>query len=67
MGIAIASTIEVARLHGLATHCDTRIAIAARKLGLIEAEAAIALVMTQAQPGFDDTAIPAFAVNDGEQ
>ena len=67
LGIAIASTIEVARLHGLATHCDTRIAIAARELGLIEAEAAIAIAMTQAEPGFDDAAIPAFAINDGQQ
>jgi uncharacterized ferredoxin-like protein len=67
LGIVIASTIEVAHLHGLDTHCNTRIAIAARKLGLIEAKAAIAMAMTQAQLGFDDATLPAFAINGGEQ
>jgi uncharacterized ferredoxin-like protein len=67
LGIVIASTIEVARLHGLATHCDTHIAIAARKLGFIEAEVAIAMTMTQPEPGFDDAVIPGFAINDRRQ
>src|ERR1700739_281743 len=42
-------------LYGVDTRCQTRIAVAARKLGVIQSEVAVALSMTvtHKNPGFD--------------
>lgn len=55
LGIAVGSAAKAASLHSLDTRCQTRIAVAARKLGLIQAEIAVALSMTvtHKNPGFD--------------
>jgi len=55
LGIAIGSAAKAASLYSVDTRCQTRIAIAARKLGLIQAEIAVALSMTvtHKNPGFD--------------
>jgi uncharacterized ferredoxin-like protein len=56
LGIAIGSAAKAASLNNVDTRCQTRIAVAARKLGLIEAEVAIALSMsvTHKNVGFDN-------------
>ena len=53
--IAVGSAAKAASLYGVDTRCQTRIAVAARKLGLIQAEIAVALSMTvtHKNPGFD--------------
>lgn len=55
LGIAIGSAAKAASLYSVDTRCQTRIAVAARKLGLIRAEIAVALSMTVSHknPGFD--------------
>ena len=55
LGIAVGSAAKAASLYGVDTRCQTRIAVAARKLGLIQAEVAVALSMTvtHKNPGFD--------------
>jgi uncharacterized ferredoxin-like protein len=55
LGIAVGSAAKAASLYSVDTRCQTRIAVAARKLGLIEAEIAVALSMTvtHKNPGFD--------------
>ncbi|MGE5269660.1 MAG: DUF2148 domain-containing protein [Thiohalocapsa sp.] len=55
LGIAIGSAAKAASLYNVDTRCQTRIAVAARKLGLIKAEIAVALSMTvtHKNPGFD--------------
>lgn len=55
LGIAVGSAAKAASLYGVDTRCQTRIAVAARKLGLIQAEIAVALSMTvtHKNPGFD--------------
>lgn len=55
LGIAVGSAAKAASLHGVDTRCQTRIAVAARKLGLIQSEVAVALSMTvtHKNPGFD--------------
>ena len=55
LGIAVGSAAKAASLYSVDTRCQTRIAVAARKLGLIEAEVAVALSMTvtHKNPGFD--------------
>ncbi len=60
LGIAIGSAAKAASLYNVDTRCQTRIAVAARKLGLIQAEIAVALSMsvTHKNPGFD-AAMPA--------
>jgi uncharacterized ferredoxin-like protein len=60
LGIAVGSAAKAASLYNVDTRCQTRIAVAARKLGLIKAEIAVALSMTvtHKNPGFDAT-IPA--------
>ena len=40
------SAAKAASLHNVDTRCQTRIAVAARKLGLIEADVAVALSMS---------------------
>lgn len=55
LGIAVGSAAKAASLYSVDTRCQTRIAVAARKLGLIQAEIAVALAMTvtHKNPGFD--------------
>ena len=55
LGIAVGSAAKAASLYNVDTRCQTRIAVAARKLGLIQAEIAVALSMTvtHKNPGFD--------------
>jgi uncharacterized ferredoxin-like protein len=56
LGIAIGSAAKAASLNNVDTRCQTRIAVAARKLGLIESEVAVALSMsvTHKNVGFDN-------------
>jgi uncharacterized ferredoxin-like protein len=56
LGIAIGSAAKAASLNSVDTRCQTRVAVAARKLGLIEAEVAVALSMsvTHKNVGFDN-------------
>ncbi|MBU6298763.1 MAG: hypothetical protein KGJ79_16235 [Alphaproteobacteria bacterium] len=55
LGIAVGSAVKAASLYSVDTRCQTRIAVAARKLGLIHSEVAVALSMTvtHKNPGFD--------------
>ncbi|HEV8679153.1 MAG TPA: DUF2148 domain-containing protein [Stellaceae bacterium] len=55
LGIAVGSAAKAASLYGVDTRCQTRIAVAARKLGFIQAEISVALAMTVSHknPGFD--------------
>jgi uncharacterized ferredoxin-like protein len=55
LGIAVGSAAKAASLYSVDTRCQTRIAVAARKLGLIQSEIAVALSMTvtHKNPGFD--------------
>lgn len=55
LGIAVGSAAKAASLYSVDTRCQTRIAVAARKLGLIQADVAVALSMTvtHKNPGFD--------------
>ncbi len=56
LGIAVGSAAKVASLHSVDTRCQTRIAVAAHKLGIIQAEVAVALSMsvTHKNVGFDN-------------
>jgi uncharacterized ferredoxin-like protein len=56
LGIAVGSAVKTASLNSIDTRCQTRIAVAARKLGLIKADVAVALSMslTHKNPGFDN-------------
>jgi uncharacterized ferredoxin-like protein len=56
LGIAVGSAAKAASLNNVDTRCQTRIAVAARKLGLIKAEVAVALSMsvTHKNVGFDN-------------
>lgn len=56
LGIAIGSAAKAASLNNVDTRCQTRIAVAARKLGLIQAEVAVGLSMsvTHKNVGFDN-------------
>jgi uncharacterized ferredoxin-like protein len=56
LGIAVGSAAKAASLNNVDTRCQTRIAVAARKLGLIESEVAVALSMsvTHKNVGFDN-------------
>ena len=55
LGIAVSSAAKAASLYSVDTRCQTRIAVAARKLGLIQSEVAVALsiTVTHKNPGFD--------------
>jgi uncharacterized ferredoxin-like protein len=46
LGIAVGSAAKVASMHNVDTRCQTRIAAAARRLGLIQADLAVALSMS---------------------
>jgi uncharacterized ferredoxin-like protein len=56
LGIAIGSAARTAAMNNVDARCQTRIAVAARKLGLIGADIAVALSMsvTHKNPGFDN-------------
>src|SRR5262245_39207426 len=55
LGIAVGSAAKTAAIHSIDCRCQTRVAVAARKLGHIEADVAVALSlsMTQKSIGFD--------------
>ncbi|MFP6888227.1 MAG: DUF2148 domain-containing protein [Nitrospinota bacterium] len=55
LGIAVGSAAKAASLYNVDTRCQTRIAVAARKLGIIQSEVAVALSMsiTHKNVGFD--------------
>jgi len=55
LGIAVGSAAKTAAIHSIDARCQTRIAVAARKLGLIEADIAVALSLslTHKAVGFD--------------
>ena len=55
LGIAVGSAAKTAAIHSIDCRCQTRAATAARKLGLIQAEHAVALSlsMTHKAVGFD--------------
>jgi len=46
LGIAIGSAAKTAAIHSIDCRCQTRIAVAARKLGVIEADVAVALSLS---------------------
>lgn len=56
LGIVGGSAARTASLNNVDARCQTRIAVAARKLGLIQAEIAVALSLsvTHKNPGFDN-------------
>jgi uncharacterized ferredoxin-like protein len=55
LGIAVGSAAKNAAIHSIDARCQTRIAVAARKLGVIEADIAVALSLslTHKAVGFD--------------
>ena len=57
LGIAVGSAARTASLHGIDCRTQTRVAVAARKLGIIDADVAVALSLsvTHKNPGFDRT------------
>lgn len=57
LGIAIGSAAKTAAMLGIDARCQTRAAVAARKLGIIEADIAVALSLsvTHKNLGFDRT------------
>ena len=57
LGIAVGSAVKTASINNIDTRCQTRIAVAARKMGLIGADIAVGLSMsvTHKNPGFDNS------------
>src|SRR5436189_5871422 len=55
LGIAVGSAAKTAAIHSIDARCQTRIAVAARKLGIIKADVAVALSLslTHKAIGFD--------------
>lgn len=55
LGIAVGSAAKTAALHSIDCRCQTRVAVAARKLGVIQADVAVALSLslTHKAVGFD--------------
>jgi uncharacterized ferredoxin-like protein len=55
LGIAVGSAAKTAAIHSIDARCQTRVAVAARKLGVIRAQVAIALSLslTHKAIGFD--------------
>ena len=55
LGIAVGSAAKTAAIHSIDCRCQTRIAVAARKLGVIRADVAVALSLslTHKSVGFD--------------
>jgi len=56
LGIAVGSAAKAASLNNVDSRCQTRIAVAARKLGIIKADVAVALSLsvTHKNVGFDN-------------
>lgn len=56
LGIAVGSAAKAASMYNVDSRCQTRIAVAARRLGIIQAEAAVALSLsvTHKNVGFDN-------------
>jgi hypothetical protein len=61
LGIAIGSAAKTAAIHSIDCRCQTRIAVAARKLGIIHADIAVglSLSLTHKAVGFDRRIDPA--------
>jgi uncharacterized ferredoxin-like protein len=70
LGIAVGSAAKTAAIHSIDCRCQTRVATAARKLGLIQADHAVALSLSMAhkavgfdrpmpEPDFDTLDLPA--------
>jgi uncharacterized ferredoxin-like protein len=55
LGVAVGSAAKTAAIHSIDCRCQTRVAVAARKLGIIAADVAVALslAMTHKAVGFD--------------
>src|SRR5437870_7822550 len=55
LGIAVGSAAKTAAIHSIDCRCQTRIAVAARKLGIIQSDVAVALSLsvTHKNVGFD--------------
>ena len=55
LGIAVGSAAKTAAILGIDCRCQTRVAVAARKLGIIASDVAVALSLsvTHKNPGFD--------------
>jgi len=55
LGIAVGSAAKTAAIHSIDCRCQTRVAVAARKLGVITADVAVALSLsvTHKAVGFD--------------
>src|SRR5204863_5171582 len=55
LGIAVGSAAKTAAIHSIDCRCQTRIAVAARKLGIIRADVAVglSLSLTHKAIGFD--------------
>jgi hypothetical protein len=55
LGVAVGSAAKTAAIHSIDCRCQTRVAVAARKLGVIRADVAVALSlsMTHKAVGFD--------------
>lgn len=51
LGIAVGSAAKTAAIHSIDCRCQTRIAVAARKLGIIEADIAVALSLSLTHKG----------------
>jgi uncharacterized ferredoxin-like protein len=49
LGIAVRSAAKTAAIHSIDARCQTRIAVAARKLGVIKADSAVALSLSLTQ------------------
>jgi hypothetical protein len=64
LGIAVGSAAKTAALHSIDCRCQTRIAVAARKLGLIRADVAVALSLSLTHKAVGlDRAIPTVDVD----
>lgn len=65
LGVAVGSAAKVASLHNVDSRCQTRIAAAARHLGIIEADLAVALSMSVSHKNiFFDKPIPEVEFDD---
>jgi uncharacterized ferredoxin-like protein len=65
LGIAVGSAAKTAAIHSIDCRCQTRSAVAARKLGVIEAEMAVALSLSMTQKAIAfDRRMPEIAFDD---
>jgi uncharacterized ferredoxin-like protein len=59
LGIAVGSAAKTAAIHSIDCRCQTRVAVAARKLGLIDADHSVALSLSMTHKGIGfDRAMP---------